>query len=56
MGDTLNGRTGLDIEVEKKLIEAKLQELQDEGATEETIKVSMKDMGMERYACVNSLN
>ena len=27
MGDTLNGRTGLDIEVEKKLIEAKLQEL-----------------------------
>jgi len=49
MGDTLNGRLGLDIEIEKKLVEAKLQELQDEGATEKTIKLTMKDMGMERY-------
>ncbi|KAJ8440568.1 hypothetical protein Cgig2_028697 [Carnegiea gigantea] len=48
MGDTLNGRTGLDIELEKKLIEAKLQELQDKGATEKTIKITMKDLGMER--------
>ncbi|KAJ8440562.1 hypothetical protein Cgig2_028691 [Carnegiea gigantea] len=48
MGDTLNGRSGLDIEVEKKLIEAKLQELQDNGATEKTTKITMKDMGMER--------
>ena len=49
MGDTLNGRAGLDIEVEKKLIEAKLQELQDNGATEKTIKITMKDLGLERY-------
>ena len=49
MGEALNGRPGLDIEVEKKLVEAKLEELQDEGATEATIKLTMKDMGMERY-------
>ena len=48
MGDVL-GKTGLDIEVEKKLIEAKLLELKDKEATEENIKVNRKDMGMERY-------
>lgn len=48
MGDTLNGRSGLDIEVEKQLAEAKLEQLQADGATEDTIKLSMKDMGMER--------
>ncbi|KAJ8440570.1 hypothetical protein Cgig2_028699 [Carnegiea gigantea] len=49
MGESMNGRPGLDIDVEKKLVDAKLQELQEEGATEETIKLTMKDMGMERY-------
>ena len=53
MGDTLNGKTGLDIEVEKMLIQAKLSELQDKEATEEDIKVTMKDMGLERYGPQN---
>ena len=49
MGDTLNGKPGLDIEVEKKLAEAKLEELKAQGASEDTIKLTMKDMGLERY-------
>lgn len=48
MGDTLNGKPGLDIEVEKKLAEAKLEELKAQGASEDTIKLTMKDMGIER--------
>ncbi|XP_021716399.1 alcohol-forming fatty acyl-CoA reductase-like [Chenopodium quinoa] len=48
MGDTLNGRPGLDIEAEKRLVEDKLAELQAEGATADTIKLSMRDMGLER--------
>ncbi|KAK9726978.1 hypothetical protein RND81_05G249900 [Saponaria officinalis] len=48
MGDTLNGRPGLDIEVEKKLVEDKLEELQAEETTDEIIKQTMKDMGLER--------
>ncbi|KAL9228563.1 hypothetical protein vseg_004127 [Gypsophila vaccaria] len=49
MGDTLNGRPGLNIEIEKKLIEDKLEELQiDETTTDEIIKQTMKDMGLER--------
>ncbi|XP_056689935.1 alcohol-forming fatty acyl-CoA reductase isoform X2 [Spinacia oleracea] len=48
MGETLNGRKGLDVKVEKKLVEEKLDELQVMGATTETIKISMRDMGLER--------
>lgn len=48
MGDSLNGRPGLNIEVEKRLIQDKLEELQAEGATQETIKFTMRDLGLER--------
>nr|Q9XGY7.1 RecName: Full=Alcohol-forming fatty acyl-CoA reductase [Simmondsia chinensis]AAD38039.1 acyl CoA reductase [Simmondsia chinensis]AAD38040.1 acyl CoA reductase [synthetic construct]AFI74369.1 acyl-CoA reductase [synthetic construct]QCQ82563.1 alcohol-forming fatty acyl-CoA reductase [synthetic construct] len=48
MGESLNGRLGLDINVEKKLVEAKINELQAAGATEKSIKSTMKDMGIER--------
>lgn len=48
MGDALNGKPGLDIQSEKKLADAKLEELLAEGASEDAIKLSMKDMGMER--------
>lgn len=48
IGDSLNGRPGLDIEEEKRLVDAKLEELRANGASEETIKSTMKDMGMER--------
>lgn len=49
MGETLNGATGLDIDMEKKVIEQELNELQAEGATEEEITVAMKDLGIKRY-------
>jgi fatty acyl-CoA reductase len=48
MGVSLNGVSGLDIDVEKKIIEEKLNMLRQEGATENDIKVAMKDLGMKR--------
>ncbi|KNA14188.1 hypothetical protein SOVF_109850 isoform A, partial [Spinacia oleracea] len=48
MGDSLNGRPGLDIEVEKKLIDEKLDELKSKKTTAETTKISMRNMGLER--------
>ncbi|KAJ4724785.1 Fatty acyl-CoA reductase [Melia azedarach] len=48
MGETLNGATGLDIDMEKKVIEQELNELQAEAATEEEITVAMKDLGIKR--------
>ncbi|XP_057534115.1 alcohol-forming fatty acyl-CoA reductase-like [Amaranthus tricolor] len=48
MGESLNGRPGLNIEFEKTLIDKKLEELQAVGATNETIKHTMRDMGLER--------
>lgn len=56
MGDTLNGRPGLDIDLEKKLIEEKLDELKAEGAMMGTIKISMRNMGLERYVCQTKLS
>ncbi|CAJ2660163.1 unnamed protein product [Trifolium pratense] len=47
-GDSLNGVAGLDINVEKKLVTEKLGELRDKGATEQEIKVAMKDLGITR--------
>ncbi|KAE9620603.1 hypothetical protein Lal_00019853 [Lupinus albus] len=47
-GVSLNGIPGLDIDVEKKVVQEKLKQLQDEGATEDEIKISMKDLGMKR--------
>ncbi|CAH2076972.1 unnamed protein product [Thlaspi arvense] len=48
MGETLNGTTGLDINYEKKLVQEKLDQLQATGASPETIKQSMKDLGLTR--------
>ncbi|ESR37511.1 hypothetical protein CICLE_v100285071mg, partial [Citrus x clementina] len=48
MGDTLNGASGLDIDVERKVVEQELNELQAEGASEEAITLAMKDLGIKR--------
>lgn len=48
MGETLNGKSGLDIEVEKKIIEDRLDELKAEKATNEAIKLVMKELGIQR--------
>lgn len=45
---SLNGVTGLDIDVEKKLVKDKLFQLRQEGATEDDIKKAMKDLGIKR--------
>ncbi|XP_027347465.1 fatty acyl-CoA reductase 3-like [Abrus precatorius] len=48
LGVSLNGVPGLDIDVEKKIVEEKLNQLREEGATEDDIKMAMKDLGMKR--------
>ncbi|KAL2328481.1 hypothetical protein Fmac_021908 [Flemingia macrophylla] len=48
MGVSLNGVPGLDIDMEKKMVENKLYQLQEEGATENDIKMAMKDLGIKR--------
>ncbi|XP_027347611.1 fatty acyl-CoA reductase 3-like [Abrus precatorius] len=48
MGVSLNGEPGLDIDVEKKVVEEKLKQLRQEGASEDYIKMVMKDLGMKR--------
>ena len=49
MGVSLNGVPGLDIDIEKKVVEEKLNQLREEGATEHDIKVAMKDLGIKRF-------
>lgn len=49
MGETLNGVSGLDINVEKKIIEEKLDELRLQGASDKEITRAMKDLGIERF-------
>lgn len=48
MGETLNGTPGLDVEVEKKLVEEKLNDFRAKGVTEKEITMAMKEMGIER--------
>ncbi|XP_074267499.1 alcohol-forming fatty acyl-CoA reductase-like [Silene latifolia] len=48
LGESLNGRPGLDIQLEKTLIEDKLKELHSQGASQDIIKLTMKDLAMER--------
>ncbi|EOY33482.1 Jojoba acyl CoA reductase-related male sterility protein [Theobroma cacao] len=48
MGETLNGVSGLDINIEKKVVEEKLDELRSQGASEKEITRAMKDLGIER--------
>ncbi|KAL9322678.1 hypothetical protein ACSQ67_010731 [Phaseolus vulgaris] len=47
-GVSLNGATGLDIDMEKKMVDEKLNELREEGATEHDIELAMKDLGTKR--------
>lgn len=54
-GVSLNGVPGLDIDMEKKAVEDKLYQLQQEGATEDDIKMAMKDFGMKRLASITSI-
>jgi hypothetical protein len=48
-GDSLNGVAEIDINVEKNLVMEKLGELREKGATEQEIKVAMKDLGITRF-------
>ena len=49
MGETLNGTSGLDVEVEKKFLEEKLKELRAENNSEQSITLAMKDLGIQRF-------
>lgn len=46
-----DGASGLDVDVEMKVIEQKLQELKTEGASQNEITHSMKALGIERFVC-----
>ncbi|KAH7838173.1 hypothetical protein Vadar_022890 [Vaccinium darrowii] len=48
MGETLNGTSGLDIRVEKRLMEEKLRDLRTENVTEKTATLAMKNFGIQR--------
>ncbi|MED6205248.1 hypothetical protein PIB30_016041 [Stylosanthes scabra] len=48
MGVSLNGVTGLDIDMEMKLVQNKLNELREQGASEHHIKLAMKELGIQR--------
>ncbi|KAI8524305.1 hypothetical protein RHMOL_Rhmol13G0140300 [Rhododendron molle] len=47
MGETLNGTSGLDIWVEKQLVEEKLRDVRAEEATEKAVTAAMKDFGIQ---------
>lgn len=49
LGDSLNGVPGLDIDVERKVIQDKLKELREEGASPDEVKLAMKDLGIDRF-------
>jgi fatty acyl-CoA reductase len=49
LGQSLNGVNGLDIDVEVKVVRDKLSELQQLGATEDEIKMVMKNLGLTRF-------
>ncbi|KAK0605864.1 hypothetical protein LWI29_031614 [Acer saccharum] len=48
MGETLNGASRLDIDMEKKVVEQELNQLHSEGASEQAITLAMKDLGIKR--------
>ncbi|XP_051120232.1 alcohol-forming fatty acyl-CoA reductase-like [Andrographis paniculata] len=48
MGETLNGEPGLDIDLEKKLIDDTLKQLKAEQCSEDYVKSTMKDLGIQR--------
>jgi len=47
-GETLNGSSHLDIDMEQKLVEEALKELQDRNATEKEVRLAMRVLGIER--------
>ncbi|XP_055819242.1 probable fatty acyl-CoA reductase 4 [Solanum dulcamara] len=47
-GETLNGSSHLEIDVEKKLVEAALKDLQDRNAREKEVTLAMRALGIER--------
>ncbi|XP_031742625.1 fatty acyl-CoA reductase 3-like isoform X2 [Cucumis sativus] len=48
MGESLNGTIGLNIEEEQKLVEETLNKLISKGATQQTISLTMKQLGLQR--------
>ncbi|KAJ0806407.1 putative oxidoreductase [Helianthus annuus] len=49
LGESLNGTRGLDIDEERKIVEDKLKDLKsDHNASHKSIKIAMKDLGMQR--------
>ncbi|XP_076893981.1 alcohol-forming fatty acyl-CoA reductase-like [Bidens hawaiensis] len=49
LGESLNGTPGLDIDEERKIVEDKLKELKsDNNSSHKSIKIAMKDLGMQR--------
>ncbi|VFQ72895.1 unnamed protein product [Cuscuta campestris] len=50
LGETLNGTSKLDIDVEKKVIQEKLEELQTQNANEKDVKSAMRDLGIQRFS------
>ncbi|GJV52034.1 gland-specific fatty acyl-CoA reductase 1 [Tanacetum coccineum] len=49
LGESLNGTSGLDIDEERKIVEEKLKEVKsDQNANEKSIKIAMKNLGMQR--------
>ncbi|KAK4440625.1 Fatty acyl-CoA reductase 3 [Sesamum alatum] len=48
MGDTLNGTSGLNIDMEKVLVEEILEELRTTNASKEHITSTMRDLGIQR--------
>ncbi|KAI8573487.1 hypothetical protein RHMOL_Rhmol01G0281400 [Rhododendron molle] len=53
MGETLNGAPGLDLDMEKKIMEERLIELQAKEATEQEINLAMKDLGIQSNNTLN---
>ena len=49
LGTSLNAVVGLDIEEERKLIEEKLNQFRDVGATQDEVRAAMKELGIERF-------
>lgn len=48
----LSDTVGLDIEMEKKVVEEKLEELQTQNASQKYISSIMKDLGYQRSYCL----
>ncbi|KAK8697737.1 hypothetical protein V6N13_113875 [Hibiscus sabdariffa] len=48
LGETLNGVGGLDINMERKVVDDKLNDLRLQGASDKDITIAMKDLGIHR--------